>query len=81
MSDQLSLELELGPAAKRLSPEQRALIEEHLRRRPPDDADWQERYHWWRKKVILQGDYRCPACGERTARDARDCPHCGVTIY
>jgi len=81
MNDQLSLELELGPAAKRLSPEQRALIEEHLKRRPPADADWRDRYRWRREWALLQGDYRCPACGERTARDARDCPHCGVTIY
>jgi len=54
MSDQLSLELELGPAVRRLSPEQRALIEEHLRRRPPDDADWQERYLWRLRLIALR---------------------------
>ena len=51
---ELSLEREFGPAVRRLSPEQRAALEEHRRRRPRDDADWQERYRWWLEDIRLR---------------------------
>jgi len=82
MADQLSLELELGPAVRRLSPEQRAALEEHLRLRPPDDADWQERYRWWLRLIDLRraqgaatpGQVR-PKYLERRRRRTEDAAH------